>query len=509
MATATSSIENGAPSPRSFAQQHQRPRESFKGCSRITDYELQGKLGEGTFGEVHKARSRRTGALVALKKIIMHNEKDGFPITALREIKLLKLLSHKNVLRLEDMAVEHHTKMSLRYLHENKILHRDMKAANLLISNKGILQIADFGLARHYDGNVPQAGQGGGEGKREYTSLVVTRWYRPPELLLHLKRYTTAIDMWGVGCVFGEMLVGKPILAGESDAHQLEIIFDLVGSPTEENMPGWKQLPGAESLTPRPRPGSLPSRFREHGPVAISLLKELLQLNWRTRINAIDALEHPYFKTAPYPARPEDIPTFEDSHEFDRRKFHDRKAALPPAPKGGTVGGAFDGPNVGFGSGDGYGNRGNGRHHGGNRNGDDGGRRPAWAREQPRHEHRLPPRPPPPENPPSGWDATKDQHDSYNNRDRDRDRDRGPRNRGGANIDTYIPSYRGGRDERPPREDRPPRDDRRRRDDREERRHDWDRRDRDYEDRSRASRTRSRSRSPIPVRDRDRDVYRR
>ncbi|KAI0547266.1 kinase-like protein [Xylaria curta] len=556
MATATSSTENGAPSPRSFAQQHQRPRDSFKGCSRITDYELQGKLGEGTFGEVHKARSRRTGAIVALKKIIMHNEKDGFPITALREIKLLKLLSHKNVLRLEDMAVEHHTKIidkrkrpiiymatpymdhdlsglldnpavtftvpqikcymlqllqGLRYLHDNKILHRDMKAANLLISNKGILQIADFGLARHYDGNVPQARQGGGEGKREYTSLVVTRWYRPPELLLHLKRYTTAIDMWGVGCVFGEMLVGKPILAGESDAHQLEIIFDLVGSPNEENMPGWKQLPGAESLTPRPRPGSLPSRFREHGPVAVSLLKELLQLNWRTRINAIDALEHPYFKTAPYPARPEDIPTFEDSHEFDRRKFHDRKAALPPAPKGGTVGGAFDGPNVGFGSGDGYGNRGNGRHHGGNRNGDEGGggRRPAWAREQPRHEHRLPPRPPPPENPPPGWDVTKDPHDSYNN-NRDRDRDRGPRNRGGgANIDTYIPSYRGGRDDRPPREDRPPRDDRRRRDDREERRHDWDRRDRDYEDRGRASRTRSRSRSPIPGRDRDRDAYRR
>ena len=87
----------------------------------------------------------------------------------------------------------------LRYLHDSHILHRDMKAANLLINNKGNLQIADFGLARHYDGPVPKPGQGGGEGRREYTSLVVTRWYRPPELLLHLKRYTTAIDMWGVG----------------------------------------------------------------------------------------------------------------------------------------------------------------------------------------------------------------------------------------------------------------------------------------------------------------------
>jgi serine/threonine-protein kinase BUR1 len=89
----------------------------------------------------------------------------------------------------------------LQYLHESKILHRDMKAANLLIDNKGILQIADFGLARHYDGPVPIPGGGGGEGKREYTALVVTRWYRPPELLMHLRRYTTAIDMWGVGYV--------------------------------------------------------------------------------------------------------------------------------------------------------------------------------------------------------------------------------------------------------------------------------------------------------------------
>jgi serine/threonine-protein kinase BUR1 len=89
----------------------------------------------------------------------------------------------------------------LRYLHDNHILHRDMKAANLLINNKGILQIADFGLARHYDEPVPVAGNGGGEARRDYTSLVVTRWYRPPELLLHLRKYTTAIDMWGVGLV--------------------------------------------------------------------------------------------------------------------------------------------------------------------------------------------------------------------------------------------------------------------------------------------------------------------
>ncbi|KAK8031462.1 Pkinase-domain-containing protein [Apiospora arundinis] len=405
---------NGAPplSPISFAKQHQRPRDSYVGCSRITDYELLGKLGEGTFGEVHKARSKKSGSLVALKKIIMHNEKDGFPITALREIKLLKLLSHRNVLSLEDMAVEHHTKATdkrkrpimymvtpymdhdlsglldnpsvtftvpqikcylkqllqgLQYLHESHILHRDMKAANLLINNKGVLQIADFGLARHYDGNTPQPGGGGGESKREYTALVVTRWYRPPELLMHLRKYTTAIDLWGVGCVFGEMLYGKPILAGESDTHQLVIIFDLVGSPTEQTMPGWKQLPGGQNLQPPPTPGNLSQRFRQHGPLAISLLKELLKLDWRARTNAVDALKHPYFTTAPLPAEPGDIPTYEDSHELDRRKYTDRKAALPPAPKGGAVGdGGFHGNPQGFSSGDGYGppgGRANGSRH--------------------------------------------------------------------------------------------------------------------------------------------------
>lgn len=222
------------------------PRHNFTGCSSISAYEVLDKIGEGTFGEVHKARSKVNGAVVALKKILMHNERDGFPITSLREIKLLKLLSHPNVLCLEEMAIEHSRSANkkaknivymvtpymdhdlsgllenpnvtftepqikcymlqllegMRYLHSQRILHRDMKAANLLISNKGILQIADFGLARHYDDPVPVRGMGGGEARRDYTALVVTRWYRPPELLLQLKRYTTAIDLWGVGCVY-------------------------------------------------------------------------------------------------------------------------------------------------------------------------------------------------------------------------------------------------------------------------------------------------------------------
>lgn len=340
-----------------------------------------GKLGEGTFGEVSKARSKKTGQVVALKKILMHNEKDGFPITALREIKLLKQLDHVNILKLEEMAVERPKNASKKpsmfmvtpymdhdlsglfqnpnvqftlpqvkcymkqllegcaYLHENRILHRDMKAANLLISNKGILQIADFGLARPYDDEPPRPGHGGGEATREYTTLVVTRWYRPPELLLQLRKYTTAIDMWGVGCVFGEMYRGRPILAGNSDLNQIHLIFELVGSPTDENMPGWRDLPGCDGITTfESKPATIRKVFRDLDPTALSLLTELMLLDWRKRINAIDALKHPYFHTDPLPARPGDLPQFEDSHELDRKKFRDQKQKPPPAPAGGSVG---------------------------------------------------------------------------------------------------------------------------------------------------------------------------
>lgn len=552
------------PSPATPARGLQR---RFKGCSKIGEYDMLQKLGEGTFGEVHKARHRVTGKVFALKKILMHNEKDGFPITALREIKLLKMLSHDNVLVLEEMAVERPKAegrkrailymvtpymdhdlsglldnpdvrfqeaqikcymlqlfKGLRYLHGQHILHRDMKAANLLINNRGRLQIADFGLARHYDEPVPQRGRGNGEAKREYTSLVVTRWYRPPELLLQLRRYTPAIDMWGAGCVFGEMFKRKPILAGQSDLHQAQIIFELVGSPNDQSMPGWQDLPGAEPVRQfPPGTGNIAQRFRELSPTGLSLIKDLMRLDWRKRINAIDAIDHPYFKEQPLPMREEDIPQFADSHELDRRNARGQKQALPPAPAGGTVGGGPNGEWTGQGQPPHAWQNGD-RRFGPQDRGPPGverGQRGGYDRRPP-YDHRAPP-PPPGERrpnwgngnlpaPPSDGRHPLPPVPRYGPDGRDNRRQQPPPG------DTYIPSYGG----EGPRRSREP-DDRPRRGSRDSgnsREGPPDDRNRAYRDRPGDSRNfcqdrrdgRTRSRSPERRdrnRDRDGDIYRR
>ncbi|GJE86499.1 Pkinase-domain-containing protein [Phanerochaete sordida] len=321
------------------------------------------KLGEGTFGEVHKAVHRMKGHQVALKRILMHNEKEGMPITALREIKILKALRHANIVDILDMFVvrsrgseaplsvymvfpymdhdlaglleNERVKLSpsqiklymkqllegTEYMHRNRILHRDMKAANLLISNSGSLKIADFGLARAFDPNlVRDMANIPPEKQRKYTNCVVTRWYRPPELLLGARQYGGEVDIWGIGCVLGEMFWRKPILPGSSDLDQLDKIWQLCGTPTSYSWPDHDSLPGCEGVKRfNMYPRRVKTMFESIGPETVDLLDKLLTCNPRERLTASQALDHDYFWTDPLPADPKTLPTYEASHEFDKR----------------------------------------------------------------------------------------------------------------------------------------------------------------------------------------------
>jgi cell division cycle 2-like protein len=249
---------------------------SYSGCRNVDCYEKLNHIEEGTYGVVYRARDKQTGEIVALKKVKMVREKEGFPITSLREITTLITYKHPNIVDVKEIVVgksldsifivmeflEHDLKdlmsemkedtrfltsevkclmiqllEAVAHLHENWIIHRDLKTSNLLYNNQGILKVADFGLAREY-----------GSPLKPYTNMVVTLWYRAPELLLGAKTYTTAIDMWSVGCIFAELLTKEPLLPGRSELDQLDKMFKLLGTPNETIWPGLHDLPNANKI---------------------------------------------------------------------------------------------------------------------------------------------------------------------------------------------------------------------------------------------------------------------
>lgn len=367
----------------------------------MEDFEGLAQIGEGTYGRVYRARWRKTGARVALKRISVHAEKEGFPLTAMREIKILRgVAPHENIVGLLAivpdapaavyMALEYmdfdlvglqaflgalggsaapgggsesqaaspayerpavktplarnaaavkcvlrQLLVALDHLHRvHGVAHRDLKGSNVLLRRDGIVKLADFGLAKcvsdpdaPWDAIGPRgldspsiSGDGADAWTREghvrhpgrlMTNRVITLWFRPPEILLGATAYGTEVDVWGVGCVLGEMLCGGPLFCAPEEVSQLEAICRRLG-PLPQSLMGLPWYDEVVGLCPPCASGSPDARswaLDVCGSDALlaDLLLRLLSLSPSERPSAAQALNHPYFSADPAALDPKDL----------------------------------------------------------------------------------------------------------------------------------------------------------------------------------------------------------
>ncbi|OCH91706.1 kinase-like protein [Obba rivulosa] len=356
---------------------------------RVTDkYSILGFISSGTYGRVYKAESKIDRVVHAIKKFKPDKEGDivtytGISQSAIREIALNREISHENVVALNEVILEdksiymvfeyaehdflqviHHHSQTLRspitptvlksltyqllngllYLHNAHIIHRDLKPANILITSSGVVKIGDLGLARlTYQPLQPLfAGD----------KVVVTIWYRAPELLLGAKHYNKAVDIWAVGCVMAELASLRPIFKGEEakldskknvpfQKDQLLKIFEVLGTPDERDWPGLKDLPEYQNMkrldysdVEHSYQNRLAewcqSRIRPHQ--GGDLLRQLFIYDPDRRLTAYEALQHKWFQEEPLPSKNvfQSVPA--NQIPPHRRITHDEAPSMMPVP---------------------------------------------------------------------------------------------------------------------------------------------------------------------------------
>ncbi|KAK0406770.1 hypothetical protein QR680_018793 [Steinernema hermaphroditum] len=288
----------------------------------LEDFQKLEKIGEGTYGVVYKGRNRLTKEMVAMKKIRLESEEEGVPSTTIREVSMLRELRHPNIVDLQQVIMEEthlylifeflsmdlkkyldslpYTKLlepamlksymyqmcqAMCFCHQRRVLHRDLKPQNLLVDKKGTIKLADFGLARVI--GVPL---------RAYTHEVVTLWYRAPEVLLGTDKYSMALDVWSMGCIFAEMATKKPLFPGDSEIDELFKVFRVLGTPNEMMWPGISMLRDFKPSFPHWNGNKLNEVMNKYLNVqGLDLLQRMFIYYPVERISCKKILKHPYF----------------------------------------------------------------------------------------------------------------------------------------------------------------------------------------------------------------------
>lgn len=303
-------------------------------------------LGSGAYGQVCSAIDSVRNIKVAIKKLARPFQSAIHAKRTYRELRLLNHMNHENVIglldvfspsttieefqdvylvthlmgsdlnniiktqRLSDEHVQflvYQILRGLKYIHSAGIIHRDLKPSNIAVNEDCELKILDFGLARHTE--------------VEMTGYVATRWYRAPEIMLNWMHYNQTVDIWSVGCIMAELLTSKTLFPGTDHIHQLNLIMQLLGTPSDEFLVKITSDSARNYIRSLPvmQKKKFSEVFKDANPDAIELLEKMLELDADKRPTATEALTHRYISQY---ADPTDEPVAEPYDEsFEDKDF--------------------------------------------------------------------------------------------------------------------------------------------------------------------------------------------